>query len=82
LCSSWWSTCSGCKNTRNALDLPPDERADVINRLGGEIYNQWILRKYVLIRLDELLSDPQTFPAQTQYHNRGTRAPAEPPTGQ
>jgi hypothetical protein len=44
-----------------ALDLTPHEYADVIARLGGEIYNQWIVRKYVLIRLDELLSDPQTF---------------------
>lgn len=44
-----------------ALDLTSDECTEVINRLGGEIYNQWIVRKYVLIRLDELLSDPQTF---------------------
>jgi len=44
-----------------ALDLTRDECADVIARLSGEIYNQWIVRKYVLIRLDELLSDPQTF---------------------
>lgn len=44
-----------------ALDLTPEERTEVIDRLGGDIYNQWIVRKYVLIRLDELLSDPQAF---------------------
>lgn len=33
-----------------ALGLTPGECADVITKLGGEIYNQWIVRKYVLIR--------------------------------
>jgi hypothetical protein len=41
-----------------ALDLTADERADVVHRLGGEIYNQLIVRKYLLTRLDELVSDP------------------------
>lgn len=49
-----------------SLGLMPDECADVINKLGGEIYNQWIVRKYVLIRLDELLSDPQAFRHETK----------------
>jgi hypothetical protein len=49
-----------------ALDLTPDECAEVIKRLGGEIYNRWIVRKYVLIRLDELLSDPQAFRHETK----------------
>lgn len=44
-----------------ALDLTADERVEVIDRLGGEIYNQRIVRKYVLTRLDELLSEPQAF---------------------
>ncbi|MGW5706845.1 DUF262 domain-containing protein [Amycolatopsis japonica] len=44
-----------------ALELTPDECAEVVGRLGGEIYNQWIVRKYVLIRLDELLSDPEAL---------------------
>ncbi len=40
-----------------ALDLTADECADVVHRLGGEIYNQLIVRKYLLTRLDELVSD-------------------------
>jgi hypothetical protein len=49
-----------------ALDLTMDECAEVVDRLGGEIYNQWIVRKYVLVRLDELLSDPQSFRHETK----------------
>ncbi|HEV2780196.1 MAG TPA: DUF262 domain-containing protein [Actinophytocola sp.] len=44
-----------------ALDLTNDERAEMISRLEGEIYIQTTVRKYVLIRLDELLSDPPVF---------------------
>ncbi|WP_328614975.1 DUF262 domain-containing HNH endonuclease family protein [Amycolatopsis sp. NBC_00355] len=44
-----------------ALELTEDEQGDVIGRLRGEIYTQTAVRKFVLIRLNEVLSDPPVF---------------------
>ncbi|MCR6482644.1 DUF262 domain-containing HNH endonuclease family protein [Amycolatopsis sp. OK19-0408] len=44
-----------------ALELTADEQVEMIDRLSGEIYAQTTVRKYVLIRLNELLSDPPVF---------------------
>ncbi|OXM45519.1 hypothetical protein CFP71_38595 [Amycolatopsis thailandensis] len=46
----------GCDSPE--LDLTDEEQAEMIIRLEGEIYTQTAVRKYVLIRLNELLSDP------------------------
>ncbi|GAB3005653.1 DUF262 domain-containing protein [Saccharothrix stipae] len=42
----------------SALDLDPAERAQLALRLGGDVYRSAIVRKYVLLRLNELVSDP------------------------
>lgn len=44
-----------------ALELTADEQVEMIHRLRGEIYTQTTVRKYVLIRLNEILSDPPVF---------------------
>ncbi|MFB9684218.1 DUF262 domain-containing protein [Amycolatopsis plumensis] len=44
-----------------ALELTEDEQAEMFDRLHGEIYTQTAVRKYVLIRLNEILSDPPVF---------------------
>ena len=41
----------------SALDLTEDEKAETIDRLGGPIYDIRRTRSYVLLRLDEALSD-------------------------
>jgi hypothetical protein len=46
--------------TARALDLTADERADTLDRLNGEVYRQLVVRKYVLLRLDELVADPES----------------------
>ncbi|MEU3769382.1 DUF262 domain-containing protein [Amycolatopsis keratiniphila] len=52
---------AGQGHNSRALDLTSDEQAEMIARLEGEIYTQTAVRKYVLIRLNELLSDPPVF---------------------
>jgi hypothetical protein len=39
-----------------AFDLTGDERQETLDRLGGELYKVLPVRKYVLLRLDELLA--------------------------
>ncbi|MEJ2854113.1 MULTISPECIES: DUF262 domain-containing protein [unclassified Saccharothrix] len=41
-----------------ALDLDADERLEMVRRLDGDVYLQTPVRKFVLLRLDELVSDP------------------------
>ncbi|MBF4625370.1 DUF262 domain-containing protein [Clavibacter sp. VKM Ac-2872] len=40
-----------------AFELSPDEKAETLVRLGGEIYLTPPVRKYVLLRLDSILAD-------------------------
>ncbi|QQQ77465.1 DUF262 domain-containing protein [Saccharothrix sp. 6-C] len=41
-----------------ALDLDADERAELRAKLDGDVYRSAAVRKYVLLRLNELVSDP------------------------
>ena len=56
-----------------ALDLSSEEKADTLSRLGGEVYLVTKLRKYVLLRLDDMLTmgagaTSVTYPLITVEH--------------
>lgn len=55
-----------------AFDLDDQEKADTLARLGGEIYLDGSTRKYVMLRLDEVLAGSSgvvyTYPILTVEH--------------
>lgn len=41
------------------LQLTPDERKQILEVLSGDVYNQTRIRLYILLRIDDALSDPK-----------------------